>query len=711
MKNNKSNNFKKPEYYFNRDLSWIEFNKRVLEEALDKDLPLLERVKFLSIFCTNLDEFYMIRVSGLMEQVAAGISNVGIDGLTPIETLNQIKVRVEDLLKIHMDCYLNDVIPNLRENGIEIVNYDDLYEDEKNLLRHYYLKEIYPTLTPLAFDPGRPFPHISNLSLNLGVRIEKPTGERHFARVKVPKNLPRFININQIKEKFDSGKKQTGKLRLTYLEQVIKANLESLFPKMHIIDSYMFRVTRDTDIEIQEDEADDLLKVIEENIRQRKFGAVVRLEIENELPNQILNLLKKNLEISDESIQILNGPLGLGDLISLYDLPFQNLKFKPFSPAIPKVFEEHQDIFSAIKKNDILLSHPYHSFLPVIEFTKAASVDPDVLTIKQTLYRVGTNSPIVENLIEAAENGKQVAALVELKARFDEENNIQWARRLEKVGVHVVYGLVGLKTHCKVTLVIRKESDGLKRYVHLSTGNYNISTARQYSDLGLFTCDEDIADDVTELFNYLTGYSEQDNYKDLLVAPINMRKRLIELIEEEIQSHKKNGNGYIIIKVNSITDPEMIQTLYRASCEGVKIDLLVRGICMLRPKIKGVSENIKVISIVGRFLEHSRIFYFYNNGDPKIYSGSADLMERNLNRRVEVIFPIKSRVIGSFIMNNILKLQLADNVNARILDSSGEYHLVERKEDEELIDSQDLQIRAAIDMICWEPVRLKVGKL
>ncbi|MCR4417301.1 MAG: polyphosphate kinase 1 [Ignavibacteria bacterium] len=709
MKNNLKK-FKDPQYYFNRDLSWIEFNRRVLEEALDKELPLLERVKFLSIFCTNLDEFYMIRVSGLMEQISAGISNIGIDGLTPIEALNLIKARVDELLKIHMNCYLNDVLPSLKENGIEILNYDDLEEDEQNLLKQYYIKEIFPTLTPLAFDPGRPFPHISNLSLNLGVRIEKPTGERHFARVKVPKNLPRFININQIKEKLNSGRKQSGKIRLTYLEQVIQANLESLFPKMHIIDSYLFRVTRDTDIEIQEDEADDLLKVIEENIRQRKFGAVVRLEIENELPTQILNLLKKNLEISDESIQILNGPLSLGDLISLYDLPFQNLKFKPFSPSIPKVFEENDDIFSAIKKNDILLSHPYHSFLPVINFLRAASTDPDVLTIKQTLYRVGSNSPIVENLIEAAENGKQVAALVELKARFDEENNIQWARRLEKVGVHVVYGLVGLKTHCKVTLVIRREGTGLRRYVHLSTGNYNITTARQYSDLGLFTCDEDIADDVTELFNYLTGYSEQDNYKELLIAPINMREKLIELIEEEIQSHKKYGNGYIIIKVNSITDPEMIQTLYRASCEGVKIDLLVRGICMLKPGIKGVSENIKVISIVGRFLEHSRVFYFYNNGNSKIYSGSADLMERNLNRRVEVIFPIKSKVIGSFILNNILKLQLSDNVNARVLDSSGKYSLVQRKPEDEVIDSQDLQIKAASDLICWEPVRLKVGK-
>lgn len=708
-KNNKK--FQNPEFYFNRDLSWIEFNKRVLEEALEQSLPLLERVKFLSIFCTNLDEFYMIRVSGLMEQIVAGITNIGVDGLTPHETLNQISIKVSELLKIHMDCYLNDVLPQLKENGIEIISYAELTEEEKNLLKQFYLKEIFPTLTPLAFDPGRPFPHISNLSLNLGVRIEKPSGERHFARVKVPKNLPRFININSIKEKFNSGPKSAGNLRLTYLEQVIEANLETLFPRMHIIDSYRFRVTRDTDIEIQEDEADDLLKVIEENIKQRRFGAVVRLEIEEELPPQILNILKKNLEITDSSIQILNGPLALGDLISLYDLPFHQMKFKPFQFAVPRVFEEHKDIFSAIRKNDILLSHPYHSFMPVVNFIKDASEDPDVLTIKQTLYRVGSNSPIVESLIEAAENGKQVAALVELKARFDEENNIQWARRLEKVGVHVVYGLIGLKTHCKVTLIIRKEKDGLQRYVHLATGNYNTSTARQYSDLGLFTCDEDIADDVVELFNYLTGYSQQDNYKCLLVAPINMREKIKELIQEEIDSHKKFGNGYIIIKVNAITDPDIIKMLYTASCEGVKIDMLVRGICMLRPGLKNVSENIRVISIVGRFLEHSRVFYFYNNGNPKIFSGSADLMERNLNRRVEVIFPIKSKIIGNYILNNILKLQLSDNVNARILDKDGFYQLIRRTDKDEIIDSQDLQIGAAHDLISWEPVRLSVGKL
>ncbi len=708
-KNNKK--FQNPEYYFNRDLSWIEFNKRVLEEALDQSLPLLERVKFLSIFCTNLDEFYMIRVSGLMEQIAAGITNIGVDGLTPHETLNKISIKVRELIKIHMDCFLNDVLPKLKENGIEIINYDSLTEEEKNLLKQFYLREIFPTLTPLAFDPGRPFPHISNLSLNLGVRIEKPTGERHFARVKVPKNLPRFININSIKEKFNSGQKVSGNLRLTYLEQVIEANLETLFPKMHIIDAYRFRVTRDTDIEIQEDEADDLLKVIEENIKQRRFGAVVRLEIENELPPQILNILKKNLDITDSSIQILNGPLALGDLISLYDFPLHHLKFKPFQFAIPRVFDENKDIFSAIRKNDILLNHPYHSFLPVVNFIKSASEDPDVLTIKQTLYRVGSNSPIVESLIEAAENGKQVAALVELKARFDEENNIQWARRLEKVGVHVVYGLIGLKTHCKVTLVIRKERDGLQRYIHLATGNYNTTTARQYCDLGLFTCDEDIADDVVELFNYLTGYSQQDTYKCLLVAPINMRERLKELIQAEIETHKKYGNGYIIIKVNAVTDPDIIKMLYNASCEGVKIDMLVRGICMLRPGLKGVSENIRVISIVGRFLEHSRVFYFHNNGNPKIFSGSADLMERNLNRRVEILFPIKSKVIGNYILNNILKLQLSDNVNARLLDKDGVYHLVNRTENDEIIDSQDLQISAAHDLISWEPVKLKTSKI
>lgn len=700
-------NFINPQYYINRDLSWIEFNKRVLEEALDQTLPLLERVKFLSIFSTNLDEFYMIRVSGLMEQVALGIFDSGIDGYNPAETLKLIDVKIRNLLKIFMDCYKNDLLVKLRSEGIEIVNYDELSQEEKECLRKYFIKEIYPTLTPLAFDPGRPFPHISNLSLNLAVRIEKPDGERHFARVKVPKNLPRFIDINSISRQYDTNLKLNEKLRLTYLEQIIRANLDLLFPKMHILDSYIFRVTRDTDIEIQEDEADDLLRAIEENIKQRKFGAVVRLELEEELPPQIENLLIKNLELRAGSIHILNGPLSLGDLISLYDLPFQNLKFKPFSPVIPKIFEEQKSIFSTIRKNDILLSHPYHSFLPVIDFIKAAAEDENVLTIKQTLYRVGSKSPIVESLIEAAENGKQVAVLVELKARFDEENNILWARKLEKVGVHVVYGLVGLKTHCKIALVIRKEKDGLKKYVHLGTGNYNITTAKQYTDLGFFTCDEDIADDVTELFNYLTGYSQQDDYKELLVAPINMRKKLKEIIEEEIESHKKYGNGYIIIKVNAITDPEMIRMLYLASSEGVKIDLLVRGICMLRPGVKNVSKNIRVISIVGRFLEHLRAFYFHNNGNPKIFAGSADLMERNLNRRVEVIFPIKSKLIGNYILNNILKLQLNDNVNARILLSDGTYHLV-KPTNNELIDSQDLQIKLADDLVCWDYATQKV---
>lgn len=700
-------NFLNPQYYINRDLSWIEFNKRVLEEALDQTLPLLERVKFLSIFSTNLDEFYMIRVSGLMEQVALGIFDSGIDGYNPAETLKLIDVKIRNLLKIFMDCYKNDLLVKLRSEGIEIVNYDELSQEEKECLRKYFIKEIYPTLTPLAFDPGRPFPHISNLSLNLAVRIEKPDGERHFARVKVPKNLSRFIDINSILRQYDTNLKQNEELRLIYLEQIIRANLDLLFPKMHILDSYIFRVTRDTDIEIQEDEADDLLRAIEENIKQRKFGAVVRLELEEELPPQIENLLIKNLELRAGSIHILNGPLSLGDLISLYDLPFQNLKLKPFSPVIPKVFEEQKSIFSIIRKNDILLNHPYHSFLPVIDFIKAGAEDENVLAIKQTLYRIGSKSPIVESLIEAAENGKQVAVLVELKARFDEENNILWARKLEKVGVHVVYGLVGLKTHCKIALVIRKEKDGLKRYVHLGTGNYNITTAKQYTDLGFFTCDEDIADDVTELFNYLTGYSQQDDYKELLVAPINMRKKLKELIEEEIESHKKYGNGYIIIKVNAITDPEMIQMLYLASSEGVKIDLLVRGICMLRPGIKNVSENIRVISIVGRFLEHLRAFYFHNNGNPKIFAGSADLMERNLNRRVEVIFPIKSKLIGNYIFNNILKLQLNDNVNARILLSDGTYHLV-KPTNNELIDSQDLQIKLANDLVCWDYAPQKV---
>jgi polyphosphate kinase len=697
-------NFKEPKYYINRDLSWIEFNRKVLDEALDRSLPLLERVKFLSIFCTNLDEFYMIRVSGLKEQVALNLFNVGIDGLSPVETLKKIESKVRPMLKTFMECYKNDILPQLKEEGIEILEYSQLTNSEKECLKAYFEKEIYPVLTPLAFDPGRPFPHISNLSLSLAILIEKTDGERHFARVKIPRTLPRFVSIDLIQKKYKRELYSNGKARFTLIDQVIQANLDSLFPKMKVIESFIFRVTRDTDIEIQEDEADDLLKIIEENIRQRRFGAVVRLEIESELSPVIKNLLMKNLEIDENSVHVLNCPLGLGELISLLDLPYQDLKVKPFYPITPKIFEEEKDIFSAIRRNDILLNHPYHTFLPVIDFIKTASNDPNVLAIKQTLYRVGPNSPIVESLIEAAENGKQVAVLVELKARFDEENNIHWARRLEKVGVHVVYGLIGLKTHCKVVLVVRKERDALRRYVHLGTGNYNTQTAKIYTDFGLFTCNENIAGDASALFNYLTGYSEQDIYRELLVAPINMRERLLDLVDNEIQSHKKSGNGRLIFKMNSLTDPKMIQALYKASCEGVKIDLLVRGICMLRPQLKDISENIQVISIVGRFLEHSRIFYFGNNRKPIIYLGSADLMERNLNRRVEILFPINGNNIKKFIIENVLSVQLNDNFNARTLLPDGSYEFVNRKNGTDLSDSQMIQIKTAADIQSWDSV-------
>ncbi len=695
-------NFNHPKYYINRDLSWIEFNWRVLEEALDNSLPLLERVKFLSIFCTNLDEFYMIRISGLKEQVSLNLLNIGIDGLSPIDTLKRVEEKVRPMLKTFMKCYQNDIIPQLKEEGIEILNYDQLTNSEKEYLKIYFDKEIFPVLTPLAFDPGRPFPHISNLSLNLAVLIEKPNGERHFARIKVPKILPRFVNIDLIQKKYKPGTPINGKVRLTYLEQIIQANLPNLFPKMKVLESYKFRVTRDTDIEIQEDEADDLLKIIEENIKQRRFGAVVRLEVECDLPIEIKKLLLKNLEIDESSLHIMNGPLGMGDLMSLQDLPFQKLKIQPFYPIVPKIFEEEEDIFTAIKKNDILISHPYHAFLPVIDFIKKASEDPNVLAIKQTLYRVGPNSPIIESLIEAAENGKQVAVLVELKARFDEENNIHWARRLEKVGVHVVYGLVGLKTHCKVALVVRREKDELRRYVHLGTGNYNTQTAKMYTDLGFFTCDEDLAADASELFNYLTGYSQHDNYREMFVAPINMRERLTEFIEREIESHKRHGNGKLIFKMNSLTDPKMIKMLYKASTEGVKVELLVRGMCMLKPQLKELSENINVTSIVGRFLEHSRIFYFHNNNNPTIYIGSADLMERNLNRRVEVLFPVKKENLKKFIMDNIINLQLKDNFNARYLLPDGTYEMIESKNGQEIIDSQNLQIQTTADFPSWE---------
>jgi polyphosphate kinase len=682
--------YNNPQNFFNRDLSWIEFNRRVLEEALNPDLPLLEKVKFVSIFHTNLDEFYMIRIAGLKEQVSANVLEPTIDGLTPLEQLQKIEKALRPMLKKTIDLWQNEIVPALKKNGIVIAEYDKLSTKEKEVLTEYFKKEIYPVLTPLAFDPGRPFPYISNLSLSLAILVKKPNGENHFARVKVPSILPRLMQIDQIinpeKKIIVNGKFSA---KFVWLGDLIKANLNLLFPGMEVVEAHRFRITRDTDIELQEDEADDLLRVIEENIRQRRFGNVVRLEVAEKMPDFMLQTLIENLQIKKEDVHVFEGPLGLSDVISLYDLPLHQLKDKPFYPVMLKAFEDEDDIFSVIKQKDVLIHHPYHSFVPVVEFIKQASRDPDVLAIKQTLYRVGSSSPIIKCLIEAAERGKQVAVLVELKARFDEENNIFWARELEKVGVHVVYGLVGLKTHAKMTLVVRRESDGVNRYVHLSTGNYNVSTAKLYTDLGYFTCDKDICTDVSDIFNYLTGYSKQMEFKKLIVAPINMREKLISMILREIENVRSGGEGKLIFKLNSLVDPVLISALYEASNNGVKINLIVRGICCLVPGVPNLSENIKVISIVGRFLEHSRLFYFYNNGKEDIYLSSADFMQRNLDRRVEIAFPVKDNELKNELMNSLIKASFKDNVKARKLLPDMSYELLDSKNGEKKIDSQE----------------------
>ena len=689
--------YKDPKNYFNRDLSWIEFNRRVLEEALNPESPLLEKVKFVSIFASNLDEFYMIRISGLKEQILANIHEPTIDGLTPIEQVRNIEKALKPMIKRLNELWLKEIVPSLKKNGVELLYFKEFKDEEQLILREYYKQEIYPVLTPLAFDPGRPFPYISNLSLNLAILVKKPNGENHFARVKIPNILPRLLQVDQI---IHPGKK-TGtnrkfKARFIWLSDLIRANLGTLFPGMEVVEAHKFRITRDTDIELQEDEADDLLSVIEENIRQRRFGSVVRLEITKQMPEFMLETLMENLRITGEDIHILEGPLGLSDVMSLYQLPLHELKEKPYYPATPELFDEDEDIFTIIKQRDILLHHPYHSFTPVIDFIKQAAGDPDVLAIKQTLYRVGSDSPIVKSLIEAAERGKQVAVLVELKARFDEENNIFWARELEKVGVHVVYGLVGLKTHAKMTLVVRKEFDGVKRYVHLSTGNYNAITVKLYTDLGYFTCDEDICADVSDIFNYLTGYSKQKDYRKLIVSPVNMRDKTIEKINREIENVKAGGEGKIIWKLNSLVDPAVISALYEASNNGVKIDLIVRGICCLVPNIPGLSENIKVTSIVGRFLEHSRIFYFYNNGEEEFYLSSADMMQRNLDRRVEISFPIEDKKLRSELMRTLIKVSLKDNTKSRILLPDMSYKLLDAQNGAKQINSQEWLMKHSI---------------
>jgi len=686
--------YKEPKNFFNRDLSWVEFNRRVMEEALNSDLPLLEKIKFISIFFSNLDEFYMIRVSGLKEQIAANILEPTIDGLTPLEQVQRIEKTVRPMLDTLYSYWNNDILPQLKENKIFIYDFCDFTTEEQAKLRTYFQKEIYPILTPLAFDPGRPFPYISNLSLNLAVLIRNPKGDSHFARVKIPSTHPRLLQVDDIINPSKSIVMNGDFVaKFIWFGDLIKANLDLLFPGVEVVESHRFRVTRDTDIELQEDEADDLLRVIEENIRQRRFGQVVRMEVESSMPEYMLETLMENLRIKRDDVHISEGLIGLSDVISLYKLPLHQLKEKPFYPVLPKTFETEEDIFTIIKQKDILLHHPYHSFTPVIEFIKQAARDPEVLAIKQTLYRVGPDSPIIRALIEAVERGKQVAVLVELKARFDEENNIFWARELEKAGAHVVYGLVGLKTHAKMTLVVRKEFDGVKRYVHLATGNYNTTTAKLYTDLGLFTCDDDICADVSDVFNYLTGYSKQKEYRKLIVSPVNMREKILNKVFREIENVNAGKEGKIIWKMNSLVDPQTISALYEASNAGVKIDLIIRGICCLVPEVEGLSKNIKVRSIVGRFLEHSRVFYFYNGGNEEMYMGSADMMQRNLDGRVETLFPIEDEKIRTEVMKSLIKAALKDNQKARVLLSDMNYKMIVPLDGAKPVNSQEWLIK------------------
>lgn len=672
----------RPDLYINRELSWIAFNRRVFEEAEDTRHPLLERVKFLSIFDTNLDEFIMIRVAGLKDQLAAHVTSLSPDGLTAEQQMAAVRQQQTPLIQEVHHYWRNILLPLLAEQHIHILSYEQLDEPQRAAMLSYFEHEIFPVLTPLAVDPGHPFPHISNRSLNLAVVIADPGQSERFARVKVPPSLPRLIPV-------PSSTDNPQMVAYVWIEQVIAAHLSMLFPGFNVWESYPFRVLRDADIELQEDEASDLLEYIEKEVRERRFGSVVDLAVNPSMPPRIRSLLLDNLEITTDDLTVIDGPLGMGDLMELYRLDRPDLKDPPFTPRMPTVLRKEQNLFEVIQRHDILMHHPYDSFNSVVEFIHAAAHDPQVLAIKQTLYRVGSNSPVVNMLLEAVEKGKQVAVLVELKARFDEENNIEWARALERAGVHVVYGLVGLKTHAKVAMVVRREADGLRRYIHLGTGNYNATTARIYEDLCLFTCRPDIGADVTDLFNLLTGYSRQHSYRKLLVAPIGLRASMVERIEREIRMQQEHGNGRLIFKMNALVDPEIIHLLYRASQAGVNIDLIIRGMCCLRPGIPGVSDNIHVRGIVGRFLEHSRIFYFGNNGNEEIYLGSADMMQRNLNTRVETLFPIEDPVLREVIRVHVLQSYLADTVNTSELLSDGRYVHVRPEPGEPLFDCQD----------------------
>jgi polyphosphate kinase len=669
-----------PQYYINRELGLIDFQRRVLAEAQSEKYPILERIKFLAYVYHNMDEFFMVRVGGLHMQNAAGVADVSIDGLTAADQLAAIRKSAESLFSDAQTCWTDQLYPELKSAGIHILNYEELTKKQQQTVDENYLQTIFPTLTPLAFDPGHPFPHISNLSLNLAVFIEDNFGQQHFARVKVPTvSLPRFLPI----------KRSSGSVRkdgtvpynhyFVWIEQVIAANMANLFPGMKILDVHPFRIVRNNDMEIQEIEAGDLLETMEESVQRRRFGRIIQLAVNEDIAEEALNLLISNLEVNRNDVYMKMGPLGLSNLMEISKIDRYDLKSKQFTPyMLPKLrFDQNQteDIFSVIRNNEILLHHPYDSFDPVVNFINQAARDPRVLTIKQTLYRTGLKSPVVPALLKARRDyNKQVAVLVELKARFDEESNIVWAKRLEEQGVHVTYGLVGLKTHSKIALVVREDEDGIiRRYVHLGTGNYNHDTARSYEDFGYFTCDPEVGADATDLFNYLTGYSAIKQFRKLYVAPINLRDEFSKLIQREIDNQRNGIQGHMILKMNALADQKMIKLLYKASQAGVKVELLVRGISCIKPGIQGVSENIEVVSVLGRYLEHSRVYYFANGGEPAVLMGSADLMPRNLNNRVEVVFPIENKTLIGKIKSEILDVYLKSDIRAWKMNSDGTF--------------------------------------
>jgi len=681
-----------PMNYLSREMSMLKFFRRVLFEATNQETPLLERVRFLSILGSGLDEFFMVRVGGLSMGIDNNKERFYFEGMTPQKQLREIRKEAGKIIAEAHECFYEMIKPQLDEAGIRIHHYDELNKAQKSRVDGYYKEVIFPVLTPLAFDPGHPFPYISNLSYNLAVVVEDQEGERHFARLKVPGSLPHFLPCKKAAYDPSPRVKNYRKHDFVWISEVIMANLADLFPGMSIIEAHPFQVVRNAEIELQGLEVMDLLEVMEESVRRRRFGSVVRLVVSSEMPDSVLKILVDNLNVESQFIYTYDNPVLFRSLSQLYQIDRQDLKYRQFIPVLPEEFQFDRDaspeqFFSVIRENDVMLHHPYESFDPVIEFLHNAAIDPNVMAIKQTLYRVGHNSPVVKMLLQARRDyGKQVAVLVELKARFDEESNIEWAKLLEQEGVHVTYGLLGLKTHSKIALVVRKEGEHIRRYVHMATGNYNHTTAKLYEDIGMFTSDDAIGADATDLFNYLTGYSAKENYRKLMVAPVQLRDKIVELIHQEIAQHKKHGDGRIILKMNALVDGEMIRLLYKASQIGVKINLIVRGICCLRPGVEGLSENIQVLSVIGRFLEHSRIYYFYNHGEEIIYLGSADLMPRNLNQRVEVLFPVENQDMIRNLRDDVLEVYLREDLKGWRMQPDGSYEFSSAPDGQDLVD-------------------------